>query len=180
MRARTYAAVLVLLATLFVGDAITAAAAHAGIPPTWQRYKNYHSNLCISPEDYVNYSRVFQYPCADTTMWRFKYVRTNANGTPLYLIENMIRGCLEYTGDIGTSSNARIYPCINSGARSRQLWWFAGPNGKATIRTVNKDSNGLNLCLEIEDSSREENTMAQLWTCSGQAGSFWNIQYRES
>jgi len=179
MRTRTFAAAFALLAAVLAGQTVAAPAAHAGIPPTWQKYKNYNSNLCLNVEElYQNYYPAFQDTCSSSISWRLNYITTNTNGTPIYTIENGGRGCLEYTGDIGTSSDARIYTCVASGSRTRQLWWLAGPNGKVTIRTVNKDMNGRHLCLEIEDSGTLRFDWAQLWTCSGQAGSFWNFQYR--
>lgn len=61
MRTRTFAAVVALLATLLAGQTVASPAAHAALPPEWQKYKNYHSNLCLNVEEFFeNYKPVFQ------------------------------------------------------------------------------------------------------------------------
>ena len=82
--------------------------------------------------------------------------------------------CLAYLGSIGNGADAKQYTCSTS--RSSELWWVKGASDYANIKTLNKDSQGRHLCLEVQDSYPENGATVQIWACEDQDGSYWNLQ----
>jgi hypothetical protein len=177
MRSRKTFALLGILAVSATTLVVTSSAAYAAPYRRIRPVGAHNETLEVEDGDKADGARVQLWDdhAQPWQEWTLVFRYTNSTGTRIYWIRNNHSGkCLAYRGGIGYGAEATQYTCNTS--RTNQLWWFKGPSDYTNIKTLNKDSHGRHLCLEVQDSYPRNGGTVQLWACEDQDGSYWNLQ----